>query len=80
MSREVRELSLDSDAVKRGEMYCERHGTTLSRVISNFLLRLPLDEDEADLSPTVRRLMGIAGGAVDEADYNRYLIEKYGRS
>ncbi|HEX8670535.1 MAG TPA: DUF6364 family protein [Longimicrobium sp.] len=78
MPRITRKLALDSDAVRRGERFCELHGTTLSSVISDFLLRLPLDGEEADLTPTVRRLRGIASDGVEEADYHRHLTEKYG--
>lgn len=78
MSRVTKNLSLDSAAVERGERYSERHSTSLSKVVSDLLLRLPLDEGESELSPTVRRLRGIAKGDVDEDDYHRHLIEKYG--
>lgn len=78
MSRVTKNLSLDSAAVERGERYSERHSTSLSKVVSDLLLRLPLNEGEPELSPTVRRLRGIAKGDVDEDDYRRHLIEKYG--
>ena len=48
-------------------------------MVSDFLLRLPLDEGEPELSPTVRRLRGIAKGDVDEEDYLKHLLDKYGR-
>lgn len=34
---------------------------------------------QAELTPTVRRLLGIASGEVDREDYHRYLMEKYGQ-
>ncbi|HEX8209393.1 MAG TPA: DUF6364 family protein [Longimicrobium sp.] len=79
MSRVTKNLSLDPAAVERGERYSERHSTSLSKVVSDFLLRLPLDEAPSELSPIVRRLRGIAKGDVDEDDYHRHLLEKYGR-
>jgi hypothetical protein len=78
MSRITRKLALDSDALRRGERFCELHGTTLSKLVNDFLLQLPTDGEEADLTPAVRRLSGIASGDVDEADYHRHLTEKYG--
>ena len=79
MARITKRLSLDFEAVERGERYAELHGTSLSRLVSDFLSRLPVDEDEPDLTPTVRRLLGVARGDTDENDYCEYLFRKYGR-
>ena len=79
MPRVTKNLSLDPAAVERGERYSERHATSLSQLVSDLLLRLPAEEEEADLTPTVRRLMGIAKGDTDEEDYHRHLLDKYGR-
>jgi hypothetical protein len=80
MSRVIKNLSLDPAAVARGERFSERHSTSLSQVVSDLLLRLPLDEEEEELPPVVRRLSGVAKGDpdVDVEDYHRYLLEKYG--
>lgn len=79
MPRVTKNLSLDPHAVERGERYSEIHSTSLSQLVSDFLSRLPLDEDEPELTPTVRRLLGVASGKTDIADYHEYLVEKYGR-
>jgi hypothetical protein len=76
MPRVTKNLSLDPVAVERGERYSERHAKSLSQVVSDFLLRLPLDEEAPDLTPAVRRLVGIAEGGGEE-DYHKYLLEKY---
>lgn len=34
---------------------------------------------EAELTPGVRALLGVAAGPADEEDYHRYLLEKYGQ-
>ncbi len=78
MARVIKNLSLDPAAVERGERYGERHAKSLSQVVSDFLLRLPLDEEETDLTPAVRRLLGIAKGGGGEEDYHVYLAERYG--
>jgi hypothetical protein len=78
MPRVTKNLSLDPAAVERGERYSERHAKSLSQVVSDFLMRLPLEEEESDLTPAVRRLVGIAKGGADEEDYHRHLVEKYG--
>ena len=79
MARVRKKLSLDPKAVERGERYCELHSTSLSQIVSDFLSRLPVDGDEPDLTPTVRRLLGAAKGDTDENDYHDYLLQKYGQ-
>lgn len=79
MARVTKNLSLDPKAVERGERYSELHSTSLSQLVSDFLLRLPVDEEEPDLPPVVRRLLGVAKGGPDENDYHEYLFEKYGK-
>jgi hypothetical protein len=81
MAKQSKNLSLDPEAVRRGERYSEMHRTNLSQLVSNFLSRLPIasEEEERRLSPAVRRLLGIGSGAADLEDYHRHLVEKYGR-
>ncbi len=72
-------LLLDPDAVARGERYSRRHGTSLSRLVGDFLRSLPLGADESTLTPAVRRLWGIArGGDADREAYRQHLARKYG--
>jgi hypothetical protein len=81
MAKQSKNLSLDPEAVRRGERYSELHGMNLSQLVSNFLSRLPTDSEdqETSLSPAVRRLVGIGAGSADREDYRRHLVEKYGR-
>ncbi len=81
MAKRSKNLSLDPEAVRRGERYSALHDTNVSQLVNNFLASLPLDEDgsEATLTPTVRRLLGIAEGARGEQEYHEHLVEKYGR-
>ena len=79
-------LTLDADAVAAGEQYSKRYGTNLSQLVNGFLhglRRRAGNEDtttiDAELSPVVRRLYGVAaGGATDRDDHRRHLLEKYG--
>lgn len=82
MAKVSKNLSLDESAVSRGERYSELHNTSLSRIVSDFLSRLPVAEPAAELSPIVRRLRGVAGPLATEAeeDYRNYLWKKYGGS
>lgn len=78
MSKIVKNLTLDPEAVKKGERYSRSKGTSVSQIVSDFLSRLPGD-DEAGLSPAVGRLLGIAAGKADESSYHRYLEKKYSK-
>lgn len=75
-------LTLDPAAVSRGERFGEQHGTSLSQLVTRFLLALGDEDDRApmtDLTPSVRRLYGAAAsGGVDRRMYLEYLHEKYG--
>lgn len=74
-------LTLDPEAITRGEHFGRRHGTSLSQLVNGFLRSLPApDGDEAltDLTPAVRRLYGVAGGGTTDRDAHRaHLLEKY---
>ncbi|CAN5232045.1 hypothetical protein BH23GEM4_BH23GEM4_18780 [soil metagenome] len=74
-------LSLDVEAVERAKRYSEVHGTSVSQLVGAFLLHLPLESDTgtADLTPTVRRLLGVAKDGSGREEYRRYLLEKYGQ-
>lgn len=77
LTRITRKLSLDQDSVERGERYGKRHSMSLSQVVNDLLSRLPLEEEETELTPAVRRLLGVASGQTDHADYRKYLHDKY---
>lgn len=62
--RRPKNLLLDREALRRGEAYCERHGTTLSRLVEDFLTALPGDGSWKPTSPIVLRI-------IDTANYGR---------
>jgi hypothetical protein len=74
-------LTIDEAAVERARRFGERHHTSISRLVGDFLASLPVDGDDrlADLPPITRRLYGCAAGGPDEVDYHRHLEDKYGR-
>lgn len=72
-------MYLDETSIARAERYSERHGTSVSKLVDDFLAHLPEGENaERPLSPTVERLLGVAEGGIDREDYREYLLEKYG--
>ena len=81
MPKSTLNLTVDSTIVERARKYGERHDTSISRLVGDFLARLPLEEEEdlSNLPPITRRLFGVAAGGPDEEDYHRHLLEKYGR-
>ena len=80
MAKQSKNLSLDPEAIRRGERYARMHETNVSQLVNNFLSSLPLGGEvpEGEFSPIVRRLYGIAKGSGGIPDYRRHLEEKYG--
>ena len=81
MAKTTLNLTIDVSTVERARRYGERHDVSISRLVGDFLSRLPA-EDEEDLNingPITRRLFGLAKGGPDEEDYHRFLLEKYSR-
>ncbi len=76
MAKVVKNLTLDPEAVERGERFGRKRGTTISRIVSDFLSGLPEESDDV-LAPAVGRLLGLAKGKGDERSYHRYLEKKY---
>jgi hypothetical protein len=74
-------LTLDRDAVERGERFAARHGVSVSMLVSGFLQALPEDESVAPSAfvPAVQRLYGLAAGHEFSRDtYREFLASKYG--
>jgi hypothetical protein len=80
MSKLKKNLSLDPEAVTRGERYCELHATNLSQLVNKFLSSLPMDDDDwkTHLSPVISRLLGIASDKNAVERYRQHLVGKYG--
>jgi hypothetical protein len=86
VKRKPTNLSLEAEAIRRGEAKASELGISLSELVNQLLLRVPEAKapfDESRLSGPVGRLYGIARGAYassEEAieDYRRYLARKHG--
>ncbi|MBC8333562.1 MAG: hypothetical protein H8E28_16400 [Anaerolineae bacterium] len=58
--------------------YASQHNTTLTRLVSNYLRHLTLEDHSLADAPAVRRLSGALSTEVAKADYQAYLEGKYG--
>jgi hypothetical protein len=86
MSKHRLNLTVDPDVNECARRYSERHDTSISRLVGDFLAARPGEgsslegtSGEDDLTPTVRRLLGVARGGPDREDYRRHLLEKHAR-
>jgi hypothetical protein len=71
-------LSVDEKVIERAKRFAERRGTSVSRLVEQFLdilARPPKPEPEDD-TPVLRQLRGILKKG-DREDYRRHLVEKY---
>ncbi|HEV2008273.1 MAG TPA: DUF6364 family protein [Burkholderiales bacterium] len=70
-------LTVDKTALAAAKRYSKRRGTSLSRMVDQFLSSLP--HNEVQNTPTVQRLIGVLPKRASTAEYGRYLDEKYRR-
>lgn len=77
-------LSLDAKVIARAKDYAQNHGTSLSRMVENYLFLLTTEKEtnseERKYSTVVNSLVGSLNLAEDfdyKSDYTDYLIEKY---
>ena len=78
-TKRAKNLLLDVDALEHAESFSRQHGTTVSRLVSDYLRSLPVVRSEVELPPAVRRLYGLAaGGTADRQSYREHLNAKYG--
>jgi hypothetical protein len=72
-------ITLDHETAERARRYTKRYNTSISRLVGEFLSQLPEEgQKELSLTPTVKRLRGIAKGGPDREEYRRQLLDKYG--
>ena len=73
-------ITIERTTFEHARRYSERHKTSISRLVGEFLSQLPGEEEEGGrkVTPTVSRLLGVARGGPDREDYRRHLREKYG--
>ena len=75
MPRKKLTLSVDEEAVRRARWFTKKHDTSISRLVSEFLLSL--GDSEVPDTPIVSRLVGILPSDTRLEDYHEHLVEKY---
>jgi hypothetical protein len=79
VSKVVKNLTLDREAVAKGERYSRRRGTSISQLVSDLLSQLPDEAEGRPLGPATARLLGAGAGRHDERSYREYLDKKHSR-
>lgn len=73
-------LSVDEKVVERAKRYAAKQGTSVSRLVENYLhaLSRPPAVVDGELPPNLKRLRGILKGEkYDREEYIEYLERKY---
>lgn len=76
MPRRKLTLSVEEAAIHRARRYSERHGTSVSELVSRFLGSL--DEQQGS-TPLVSKLRGILPRESSVEDYHRHIEKKHAR-
>jgi hypothetical protein len=66
------------DLLEGAKRYASEHDTTITRLVSEFLRQLSIQDDPLADAPVVRRLSGTLSPDAAIDDYRKYLGEKYG--
>ncbi len=69
-------LLIDKSTAARAKRYSKRHRTSISRLVSHMLAKLPNDEDTG-LTPGVRRLVGLLPKTISVEEHRQHLRGKY---
>ncbi|MDP1644229.1 MAG: DUF6364 family protein [Thiobacillus sp.] len=75
MSTNKLTLSIDAATVKKAKRYVAAHGTSLSRLLTQYLASLP-DDTRQPFSPRVSRLAGVLPQQTDIEEYKEHKEHK----
>lgn len=67
------------DLLEGAKRYARENGTTLTRLVSEYLRQLSTQSDPLAHAPVVQRLSGTLAQDISVDDYREYLHRKYGR-
>ena len=71
-------IRIPRKVLERAKEYAREHQTSLTRLVSEYLQQLPVENDPLVDAPIVQRLSGLVSPDVSIEDYQQYLKEKYG--
>jgi hypothetical protein len=71
-------IRIPRKVLERAKQYAREHQTSLTRLVSEYLQQLPVENDPLVDAPIVQRLSGLVSSDVSIEDYQQYLEEKYG--
>ena len=78
MERTKMTVRVPRDLLEGAKRYASEHDTTLTRLVSEFLRQLSIQDDSLADAPVVRRLSGTLSPDAAIEDYGKYLEEKHG--
>ena len=64
--------------LENAKRYAKTHQTTLTELISAYLIHIPSGSEVLDQAPIVRRLTGALSPETTIDDYKKHLEDKYG--
>lgn len=64
--------------LENAKHYARQQNTTLTNLISEYLVQIPVSLTALENAPIVRRLSGTLSQNVSVDDYKQHLAEKYG--
>ena len=71
-------IRLPRKLLENAKHYARQQNTTLTKLINEYLLQIPMPIKELDSAPIVRRISGTLSQDVSIEDYKQHLTDKYG--
>jgi hypothetical protein len=71
-------IRLPRKLLENAKRYARKQNTTLTNLISEYLIQIPVPITALEHAPIVRRLSGILSQDISIADYKKHLESKYG--
>lgn len=76
-SRKKLTLSVDEQVIEHARRYSQRHNTSISQLVSNYLAQLGESSEQRPYSPAVQRLLGILPSDISIEDYHKHIEKKH---
>lgn len=71
-------LKLKQKTIEKGKIFAKKRNTSLSRLVENYLDKITLENDETEITPLVKSLLGVIKNPKTSKDeYAEFLRKKY---